>query len=141
LRGPNLDSFGPRFIPLSDAYDLDLRRAAHSAWKELSKDDPKKMKMHEGVYAFVGGPKHVFLPTYKQSEIIVARHCGIRVLAMSLVTNAAVMDPGPRGDDPKLMGASESELEVVLGKGKADHGEVLETSRDAAEEITVGAYS
>jgi purine-nucleoside phosphorylase len=170
LRGPNLDNFGPRFIALSDAYDLDLRRAAHSAWEELSKDDPKKMKMHEGVYAFVGGPKYVFLPTYKQSvnsisyetraecrmltllgadlvgmstvpEIIVARHCGIRVLAMSLVTNAAVMDPGPRGDDPKLMGASERELEVVLGKGKADHGEVLDASREAAEEIKVGAYS
>jgi purine-nucleoside phosphorylase len=74
-------------------------------------------------------------------EIIVARHCGIRVLAMSLVTNAAVMDPGPRGDDPKLMGASESELEVVLGKGKADHGEVLDASREAAEEIKVGDYS
>lgn len=74
-------------------------------------------------------------------EIIVARHCGIRVLAMSLVTNAAVMDPGPRGDDPNLMGASESELEVVLGKGKADHGEVLDASREAAEEIKVGAYS
>jgi purine-nucleoside phosphorylase len=74
-------------------------------------------------------------------EIIVARHCGIRVLAMSLVTNAVVMDPGPRGDDPKLMGASKSELEVVLGKGKADHGEVLDASREAAEEIKVDAYS
>jgi purine-nucleoside phosphorylase len=74
-------------------------------------------------------------------EIIVARHCGIRVLAMSLVTNAAVMDPGPRGDDPKLMGASKSELEVVLGKGKADHEEVLDAGREAAEEIKVDAYS
>lgn len=170
MRGPNLDSFGPRFIALSDAYDLDLRRAAHSAWKELSKDDPKKMKMHEGVYAFVGGPKYVFLQRYKQSansisyetraecrmlsllgadlvgmstvpEIIVARHCGIRVLAMSLVTNTVVMDPGPRGDDPHLVEASENELEIVLGKGKADHGEVLESSREAAEELKVGPCS
>jgi purine-nucleoside phosphorylase len=51
------------------------------------------------------------------------------------------MDPGPRGDDPKLMGASKSELEVVLGKGKADHEEVLDAGREAAEEIKVDAYS
>lgn len=59
LRGPNLTQFGPRFIPLSDAYDLELRRIAHLAWKELSKTDTKDMKLHEGVYAFVGGPKYV----------------------------------------------------------------------------------
>lgn len=57
LRGPNLDEFGPRFPALSDAYDLELRRAAHLAWHELSKDNPKEMAMHEGVYVFVGGPK------------------------------------------------------------------------------------
>jgi purine-nucleoside phosphorylase len=59
LRGPNLHSFGPRFIALSDAYDFDRRRAAHVAWKKLSKEEPKRMAMHEGVYAFVGGPKYV----------------------------------------------------------------------------------
>jgi len=62
LRGPNLDDFGPRFIALSDAYDLELRRAAHLAWKELSKERPNEMAMHEGVYAFVGGPKYVPAP-------------------------------------------------------------------------------
>jgi purine-nucleoside phosphorylase len=58
LRGPNLDMFGPRFIALSDAYDLELRRVAHLAWKEITKDQTKKMDMREGVYAFVGGPKY-----------------------------------------------------------------------------------
>lgn len=83
MRGPNLDNFGPRFIPLSDAYDLDLRRAAHSAWKELSKDDPKKMKMHEGVYAFVGGPKYVFFYRGTSNLLIVP--------AMKLEQNAACL--------------------------------------------------
>jgi len=32
-------------------------------------------------------------------EIIVARHCGMKILALSLVTNKAVLDAGPRGDD------------------------------------------
>jgi purine-nucleoside phosphorylase len=59
LRGPNLDQLGPRFIALSDAYDLELRRVAHLAWDEIAKDQKKKIAIHEGVYAFVGGPKYV----------------------------------------------------------------------------------
>lgn len=47
-------TFGPRFVALSDAYDLDLRQTAHKAWKEIHKGE---MTLHEGVYAFVGGPK------------------------------------------------------------------------------------
>lgn len=58
LRGPNLESFGPRFLALSDAYDLELRRIAHVAWGELI-NKRQTMAMHEGVYAFVGGPKYV----------------------------------------------------------------------------------
>lgn len=55
LRGPNIDEFGVRFPPLSDAYDLDLRRRTHRAWKKLGLDQQKR-RIHEGVYAFVAGP-------------------------------------------------------------------------------------
>lgn len=55
LRGPNLDEFGVRFPPLSDAYDLELRRRAHKAWKKLGFDQQKR-RIHEGVYAFLVGP-------------------------------------------------------------------------------------
>lgn len=68
-------------------------------------------------------------------ETIIARHCGIRVLAMSLVTNNAVMYPGPRGDE--VHGKSHHELQDVMKEGMANHEEVLETSRNAAEEIMV----
>jgi purine-nucleoside phosphorylase len=68
-------------------------------------------------------------------ETIIARHCGIRVLAMSLVTNNAVMYPGPRGDE--VNGKSPHELQDVMKEGMANHEEVLETSRNAAEEIMV----
>ncbi|KAE9374883.1 purine nucleoside phosphorylase I, inosine and guanosine-specific [Stipitochalara longipes BDJ] len=149
LRGPNLDDFGPRFIALSDAYDLELRRAAHLAWKDLSKDRSKQMVMHEGVYAFVGGPNYEtraecrMLSTLGADlvgmstvpEIIVARHSGVRVLAMSLVTNVVVMDPGPRGDAILLAESNEAELSDMLKEGKADHEDVLEASRNAAQEI------
>jgi purine-nucleoside phosphorylase len=58
LRGPNIEEFGVRFPPLSDAYDLDLRRRTHRAWATLGLD--KQRRLHEGVYAFVGGPTYVF---------------------------------------------------------------------------------
>ena len=55
LRGPNTDDFGVRFPPLSDAYDLDLRRHVHQAWKGAVQSQSTR-SLHEGVYAFVGGP-------------------------------------------------------------------------------------
>lgn len=55
LRGPNIEEFGTRFPPLSDAYDLDLRRRTHKAWVKLGLDKQER-RLHEGVYAFVGGP-------------------------------------------------------------------------------------
>jgi len=70
-------------------------------------------------------------------EIIAARHCGIKVLAMSLVTNNAVLDPGPKGNDESFASASDEAMEKALEQGKANHEEVLEASKHAAEEIKV----
>lgn len=65
-------------------------------------------------------------------EIIVARHCHMRVLALSLVTNRAVLDPGPRGDDVELEGSSQEELVHLMEHGKATHTEVLDAGNEAA---------
>lgn len=70
-------------------------------------------------------------------EIIVARHSGIRVLALSLVTNNAVLEAGPRGDDARIQGLSSEELAGMLEKGKAGHEEVLEAGRQAAKDMQV----
>lgn len=70
-------------------------------------------------------------------EIVVARHSGIRVLAFSLVTNSAVLEAGPRGDDEALQSMSKEELDEHLGKGKASHQEVLDAGRDAAKDMQV----
>lgn len=72
-------------------------------------------------------------------EIIIARHCGIRVLAMSLVTNNAVLEAGPRGDDPLLEHASAQQLKDLDAKGKASHEEVVEEGRLAAADFQVGS--
>lgn len=70
-------------------------------------------------------------------EIIVARHCGLRVLAMSLVTNKSVLEEGPRGDAVLVEGKDGGELKGVMEMGKANHEEVLETGREAAKDMQV----
>lgn len=74
-------------------------------------------------------------------ETIVARHCGMRVLALSLVTNQAVLDAGPRGDNVELEGASASLLNSVIEKGKASHEEVIKAGQQAAEDMQVSPVS
>ncbi|KAI9844089.1 MAG: hypothetical protein M1837_005803 [Sclerophora amabilis] len=148
LRGPNADGFGVRFPALSDAYDLELRRAAFQAW-EVVRSQGSKRSVHEGVYAFVGGPSYETRAEARMlrnlgadlvgmstvPEIIVARHCGMRVLAMSLVTNNVVLDAGPRGDDLQVEGIDGKDLSKTMEKGKADHEEVLAAGREAAKDV------
>lgn len=68
-------------------------------------------------------------------EIVVARHSGLRVLAFSLVTNTAVLEPGPSGNDEAIQSMSKPELDAFLSKGKANHEEVLEAGREAAKDM------
>jgi purine-nucleoside phosphorylase len=105
--------------------------------------------MHEGVYAFVAGPSYETRAECRMlnmlgadvvgmstvPEIMVARHSDIRVLAFSLVTNKAVLESGPSGDDPEIQGMSEAELEEYLSRGRANHEEVLEAGRSAAADM------
>ena len=70
-------------------------------------------------------------------EIIVARHCDIRVLAISLVTNKALLEAGPRGDDFEIQGSSHQDLTKAIQKGKANHDEVLDAGEKAAKEVQV----
>ncbi|EWC45089.1 putative purine nucleoside phosphorylase [Drechslerella stenobrocha 248] len=143
LRGPNAEEFGPRFPPMSDAYDLELRKSVHTAYKKLQLSIPTR-RLHEGVYAFVSGPSFetraecrllrllgadvVGMSTVP--EIIAARHAGMRILAMSLVTNKAVLEPGPRGD-----AQVEGDVQNIMEEGAANHLEVLEAGKMAANDM------
>ncbi|KAK0268512.1 Purine nucleoside phosphorylase [Friedmanniomyces endolithicus] len=149
LRGPNEQDFGMRFPPLSDAYDTSLRQLAHRSWQDLRRQQPSERRMHEGVYAFVAGPSYETRAECRMlrqmgadvvgmstvPEIIVARHCGMRVLAFSLVTNSAVLTPTVRADDPELQGLSRTELDEYMSRGRANHEEVLEAGRLAAVDM------
>ncbi|KAI0237864.1 Purine nucleoside phosphorylase, partial [Lamellibrachia satsuma] len=102
LVGVNDSRFGPRFPPMSTAYDKTLRRVC----LKLAEDLGMKDLVREGVYSFQCGP---FYETVGESrllkvlgadvtgmstvpEVLVARHCGIRVFGVSLVTNRCVME-------------------------------------------------
>ena len=97
LVGPNDDSLGPRFPDMSEAYSARLRMIAREVAAELG------LHLPEGVYAAVLGPSYetpaeirylraigadlVGMSTVP--EVIAANHMGIKVLALSCVTNYA----------------------------------------------------
>jgi purine-nucleoside phosphorylase len=97
LIGPNDERFGERFFDMTEAYDKTFRQMA------LDEGRQHKIDIFEGVYAAVAGPSYetpaeirylrtIGADTVGMStvpEVIVARHCGIRVLAISCVTNVA----------------------------------------------------
>ncbi len=97
LIGLNDDRFGPRFPDMTYAYDREFRTIAAEEAKRL------KITLFEGVYAALHGPSYEtpaeiqFLAKIGADlvgmstvpEVIVARHAGLRVLAISCVTNMA----------------------------------------------------
>jgi len=97
LVGPNDDRFGPRFPDMTYAYDKGYQEIAHIAARKLGKT------VHEGIYAGLLGPSYEtpaeirYLRTIGADlvgmstvpEVIAARHMGIKVLAISCVTNMA----------------------------------------------------
>ncbi len=113
LRGPALPN-RPRFVDLTEAYDGNLSALLHRAGKLA------KLKLQRGVYLAVSGPSYetpaeirafarlgadaVGMSTVP--EVIVARQCGLRVAALSCITNLA----------------------AGLGRTALSHQEVLETA-------------
>jgi purine-nucleoside phosphorylase len=97
LTGPNDSRLGPRFPDLSQAYSKAYRGIAGEEAKRLT------IALHEGVYGALAGPSYEtpaeirYLRTIGADlvgmslapEVIAARHMGIRVLAISCVTNMA----------------------------------------------------
>ncbi|XP_022646555.1 purine nucleoside phosphorylase-like isoform X2 [Varroa jacobsoni] len=100
LRGLNDDRWGPRFSNMNCAYDPELLRLARDAALEVGAGSFLK----EGVYCMLGGPSFETVAEVKMlrllgadcvgmstsHEVIVAKHCGLRVVGLSLITNEAV---------------------------------------------------
>ena len=86
-----------RFVSLQDAYDADLRAQARRIAQQ------RHIHLYEGVYGWCLGPQFETPAEIRMlaqlgcqavgmstvPETILARHCGMRVLAISLITNMA----------------------------------------------------
>lgn len=122
LRGANQDDFGPRFPDMCNAYDAE---AIAMAWEVAAK---RNIRLKQGVYAFAQGPMFE-TPAEIQAlrllgadavgmstvpEVITARHCGMKVLGISCITNMAA---------------------GVLGQN-LNHEEVMETAGRVGKDFT-----
>ncbi|MBL4906123.1 MAG: purine-nucleoside phosphorylase [Sneathiella sp.] len=121
LVGENDERFGPRFFSMEDAYDPTLREHLKAVAKELEID------LSEGVYLHYLGPNFetpaeinafrvlgadaVGMSTIP--EVLVARHCGLRVAAISNITN----------------------LVAGLSETKLSHEQTLECAQLAAQDL------
>lgn len=97
LRGKNFPT-GPRFPDMHEAYDHALLEMARGIARE------KGIRVVEGVYLATQGPTYETPAEYKMyrtfgadavgmstvPEVIVARHCGIRVFGVSVITDLGV---------------------------------------------------
>jgi purine-nucleoside phosphorylase len=100
LIGPNDDRLGPRFPDMSRPYDETLRAAARG----VAREQGISSRLREGVYVAVPGPNLETRAEYAMirelggdvvgmstvPEVIVAVHGGMRVLGISIITDAAV---------------------------------------------------
>ncbi len=117
LRGKNLEKFGPRFPDQSVIYDKDyvylLQKCAFDCG----------IKIHKGIYCYTKGPQYespaeirairtlggdaVGMSTVP--EAIVASHCGMKVAAVSCISNlAAGISPNPLSHKEVMENAEKS---------------------------------
>ncbi len=122
LVGPNDDGWGERFVGLEDAYDPELRRRLLALAAGLG------IALHEGVYCALLGPLFetpAEIRAYRTlgadavgmstvPEVIVARHAGLRVAAISVITNLAVgMSDAPIDHEQTLRGAAMAAVDLT----------------------------
>ncbi|XP_063052264.1 purine nucleoside phosphorylase 6 isoform X2 [Engraulis encrasicolus] len=125
LCGPNDDRFGVRFPCMSDAYDKCIAELA----REAAEEQGCTSFLRRGVYCMLAGPTFETIAECRAlqilgadavgmstvPEVVVARHCGLRVFGLSLITNKVVTD--------------------YDSKERANHEEVLQTTRMRTQDL------
>lgn len=114
LVGPNVEALGPRFPDMSAPYDPELRALAQRVALESG------IPLHSGVYAAVAGPNLETRAEYRMlralgadvvgmstvPEVIVAVHGGMRVLGISIITDACLPDALEVADIERIIGTA-----------------------------------
>lgn len=122
LRGPNLDEFGPRFKDMTEVFTRSIIQTVHNCADRLG------ITVTDGTYCFYQGPQFETPADIRALKIlgadatgmstvpetIVARHSGMDVCGLSLITN-------------KAAGLSGNQL---------NHQEVLEAGQKSSADIT-----
>jgi len=123
LGGPNMDEFGPRFPDMTEAYSLDLIKLAKKKAIE------SRIPLREGVYVGVPGPSletpaetrffrmigadAVGMSTVSQT--IVGVHCGLRILAIVVITNLNLPDCMSKTSIEDVVAASQEAAPLLSG--------------------------
>lgn len=124
LRGRNID-YGPRFPDMSEPYCRQLIAKA----KEVAKE--KNIRIVEGVYVGVSGPTFETPAEYRYyrtiggdavgmstvPEVIVAKHCGIQVFGMSVITDLGV--------EGKIVEVTHEEVQAAADKAQPLMTEIM----------------
>ena len=124
LRGKNID-YGPRFPDMSEPYSHQLIAQA----KEIAAE--KGIRVVEGIYVGVSGPTFETPAEYKMyrifgadavgmstvPEVIVAKHCGIRVFGMSVITDLGV--------EGKIVEVTHEEVQAAADKAQPFMTEIM----------------
>lgn len=111
LIGPNLDALGPRFPDMSEPYDAELQRMATEAAMAQG------ITLNRGVYVAWTGPALETRAEYRMlrafgadvvgmstvPEVIVARHAGMRVLGLCIITDECLPDALEPVDVPRII--------------------------------------
>lgn len=121
LVGENLDELGPRFPDMSRPFDSGLQKIAEGAALR------EGIRLNRGVYVAVTGPNLETRAEYRMlrlmgadvvgmstvPEVIVARHMGMRVLGLSIITDSCLPDALEPADVQTII-ATSMEAEPML---------------------------
>jgi purine-nucleoside phosphorylase len=125
LIGPNVDEWGPRFPDMSEPYDRKLQTLAHEVAKTQG------LELRSGVFVAVMGPNLETRAEYRMlrfmgadvvgmstvPEVIAARHIGMRVLGLSIITDDCFPDSLEEVDVAKIIavaGRAEPKLTALV---------------------------
>ena len=123
LRGENLPEFGVRFPDASRLYTPRLRQLARERAAELS------IPLREGVYFYCYGPQYETPAEIRAArvlggdavgmstapEVIVAGHCGMEVLGITLLSNMAAGILDQPLSEQEVLDAAEAAREKFTG--------------------------
>ncbi len=127
LIGPNDDTWGPRFPDMSEPYSKRLIQLA----EQIALDE--KLKVQRGVYVAVTGPNLETRAEYRflrgigadvvgmstVPEVIVARHMGLEVFGVSVVTDECfpdALEPADVSDIIKTANGAQPKLTLLMAR-------------------------